>query len=64
MKNKEGESILEYYINTEETSLYYFLPKRSMVKLLLESGTPVTEKTLEYAKQYKAYHILDYYILS
>ena len=59
LKNKEGESILEYYINTEETSLYYFLPKRSMVKLLLESGTPVTEKTLEYAKQYKAYHILD-----
>ncbi|HIZ06990.1 MAG TPA: ankyrin repeat domain-containing protein [Candidatus Eubacterium avistercoris] len=59
LKNTQGESILEYYINTDESGLRDFFPRKDMVELLIKSGTPVTEKTLEYAKQYKAYHILD-----
>lgn len=58
LKNKEGLSILEYYI-VERSENGEFFPRRNMVKLMIDNGVPVTEDTLERAKQYRAYHILD-----
>ena len=57
--NKQGESILEYYINTDESGLRCFFPRKSMVKLLLEAGASADEDTLQCVKRYGAYHILD-----
>ncbi len=58
LKNKEGLSVLEYYI-IERSELGEIFPRRNLVKLMIDNGAPVTEDTLECAEQYGDYHILD-----
>ena len=58
LKNKEGTDILEYYI-MERSQTGEFYPRREMVKLLIDHGAPVTKQTMECAKRYGDYYILD-----
>ncbi len=58
LKNKEGSDILKYYI-MEQSQIIENYPRRNLVKMLIDNGAPVSEETVECAKQYGDYHILD-----
>ena len=59
LENDRGETILEYYLCTDDSGLRDFFPRRSMVQTLIAHGAPVDEDTYACAVAYGTYHILD-----
>ncbi|MCU6762538.1 Ankyrin repeats (3 copies) [uncultured Roseburia sp.] len=48
LKNKQGDSILDYYLETNETGIY--LSRKNLVKLYLDESAKVSRQTLKIAE--------------